>query len=83
MMDISDIDILWCVLLFSWIVYAWDTYLSFRQVIYQSVSVKPVGAPGEFHHPGLGLGLGLGTGVVKFSGSAKPVCLKSEIYEIH
>ena len=34
------------------------------------------GAPGEFHHPGLGLGLGLGigiglgTGVVKFSGSA-------------
>ena len=39
-----------------------------------------LGAPGEFHHPGLGLGLGLrlgigigiglGTGVVKFSGSA-------------
>jgi len=45
------------------------------------------GAPGEFHHPGLGLGLGLrfrvtvrvsvrdrvglGTGVVKFSGSAR------------
>jgi len=28
-----------------------------------------LGAPGEFHLPGLGLGLGLGTGVVKFSGS--------------
>jgi len=38
-----------------------------------------MGAPGEFHHPGLGLGLGLGTeiglgtGVVKFFGSANCV----------
>jgi len=39
------------------------------------------GAPGEFHHPGLGLGLGigLGTGVVKFSGSANKIKLKSYI----
>jgi len=35
-MDISDIDILWCVLLFLWIVYFWETYLSLRQVNQQS-----------------------------------------------
>jgi len=32
MMDTSNIDILWCVLLFAWIVYVWETYLSSRQV---------------------------------------------------
>jgi len=32
-MDMSDIDILWCVLLFAWIMYVWETYLSLRQVI--------------------------------------------------
>jgi len=32
-MDMSDIDILWSVLLFLWIVYVWETYLSLRQVI--------------------------------------------------
>ena len=35
-------------------------------------SAHILGAPGEFHHPGLGLGLG--TGVVKFSGSAHILC---------
>ena len=44
-MDMSDIDILWCVLLFAWIMYVWETYLSLRQVIKYALCYGSVRAP--------------------------------------
>ena len=41
-MDLSTIDILRWVLIFLWVVFLWENYLSFRQVSAESMYLVPV-----------------------------------------